>query len=118
MSNSIIFSKDNLPNVNDNIDNKDIYVKTSNNKLKKVIRNQNEINELMNKLYYKKCNEFDRLSSYAYNNDYLEDIKDNYYEKGMDRVFDRLGVKHSNENLLLVTEFLLFNECSKQFDSM
>ena len=116
MSNSIVFSKYNLPKINENIDNKTVYVRTENKQNRKVIRNQSQITELQNKLYYEKCDEFDRLSSYANNIDKLEDTLNKQYEKGADRIFDRLGVKHSKENLILLTEFLLFDECSSKFN--
>lgn len=113
---TIICSKDFIPTEQD-IVNKNVYVKTDDyEKPRLVVRNQQQLDELVDKLYYKKCIEFNKLSQYALGNDYLEDIAYNVYERGTDRILDRLGVFHTQDNLHLLFEYLLFDRCSKKFE--
>ena len=117
ISEQVIFSRDNLPNSIEDIENKEVFIKIDDEKIRKVVRNEYEINKLAQKLYFKRCEEFDKLSSYANNKDYLDETYNKKYEKGFDRIFDRLGVAHSMQNTLTLIEYLLFDECSKKFSN-
>ena len=97
------------------------YLHNKEGESKKVVRTQDEINILMNKIYYEEeCPEFVKLTSYGKNEDHfkeiIEKVNNDEFDTGMDIVFARMGVPNNTNNLLLMSYFLLFDEIPKNFE--
>ena len=80
---------------------------------KRVMRTESEINILAQKLANEKCQEYEALGDYE---DNLEDIQNREFETIHEKIFARLGVKNSTENLLRLSYYFLFNEVPERFD--
>lgn len=80
---------------------------------KRAMRTEAEINILANKLGNEKCQEYDALGDYE---DNLEEVQNGNFESIHEKIFARMGVKNSVENLLRLSYYLLFDEVPERFD--
>jgi len=83
---------------------------------KKVVRTQEELDSLMQKLYFEECEEFSRLTSNGRNEDHLREVSMSDFEKGHEYLFARMNVQNTAKNLLILTYYLLFDEINERFD--
>ena len=79
---------------------------------KRVIRTQDEINIIAQKLANEKCEEYDFLEAPE---DNLERIKNIVFEATHEKIFARMGVENSTKNLLRLSYYLLFDEVPERF---
>lgn len=80
---------------------------------KRVMRTESEINILAKKLANEKCREYDALGNYE---DNLEEVQNGSFDSIHEKIFARMGVKNSTENLLRLSYYLLFGEVPERFD--
>ena len=79
---------------------------------KRVIRTQDEINILAQKLANEKCEEYDFLKAPE---DNLEAIQNMEFEAIHEKIFARMGIENNTKNLLRLSYYLLFDEVPERF---